>query len=103
MLYNLYGTSEVWDVTWYVPEDRHAGLLSMPIGRPIANLETYVLDEHWQPVPVGVVGELCVGGDGLGWGYLGRGGLTAEKFIPNPFGDTGDRARRAGSRQPASR
>jgi amino acid adenylation domain-containing protein len=55
------------------------------IGRPYLNMQTYVLDRHFQPVPVGVVGELCVGGVGLARGYHQRPDLTAEKFIPHPF------------------
>ncbi|WP_245894300.1 amino acid adenylation domain-containing protein [Chamaesiphon polymorphus] len=72
-----------------------------PIGRPMDNLQVYILDRHLQPVPIGVAGELHVGGAGLARGYLNRADLTAEKFIPNPFGrdysgrlyKTGDLAR----------
>ena len=74
---------------------------SPPIGRPIANIKIYLLDPYRQPVPVGVVGEVHIGGDGLARGYHKRPELTAERFIPNPFSEepgaqlyeTGDLAR----------
>ncbi|MCL1471379.1 non-ribosomal peptide synthetase [Argonema antarcticum] len=85
ILINLYGSSEVSaDVTWY-DTSKNQSLSSIPIGRPISNMQVYVLDAHLQPVPIGVRGELCIGGDGLARGYLNRPELTAEKFIPNPF------------------
>jgi non-ribosomal peptide synthetase component F len=58
---------------------------SVPIGGAIANTQTYVLDAHLQPVPIGVWGELYIGGSGVGRGYLHQPQLTAQKFIPNPF------------------
>ena len=58
---------------------------SIPIGRPISNTSAYILDAHLQPVPIGVPGELCLGGPGLARGYLNRPELTAAKFIPHPF------------------
>ena len=63
---------------------------SIPIGRPIANTQVYVLDENLQPVPIGVPGELYAGGDGLAHGYLNQPELTAEKFVPNPFSRSAD-------------
>jgi amino acid adenylation domain-containing protein len=99
VLFNLYGTSEIWDATWYDP--RAQALSQVPIGKPISNVQTYILDRHLQPLPVGGFGELYVGGHGLARGYLNRQDLTAEKFLPNPFSPqpgasmyrTGDRVR----------
>ncbi len=95
-LHNLYGPTEVSiDVTWWrcEPESRRR---SVPIGRPIANTQVYVLDEGLEPVPVGVAGELYLSGVGLARGYWGQAGLTAERFVPNAFGESGGRLYRTG-------
>jgi amino acid adenylation domain-containing protein len=85
ILLNLYGSSEVSaDVTYYECLNKELGS-EIPIGRPISNTQIYLLDSHLQPVPIGVQGELYIGGDGLARGYLNRPELTAEKFNPNHF------------------
>jgi len=90
-VWNLYGPTEttIWSAVCRIKKqyDR-AKSISEPIGRPIANTQIYILDRHLQPVPIGVPGELYIGGAGLARGYLNRPELTAEKFIPNPFCDT---------------
>jgi len=84
-LINLYGSSEVAaDVTCYEVTNTE-GLNSIPIGKPIANTQIYILDAHLKPVPFGVIGELYVGGEGLARGYLNQPALTHEKFVPDPF------------------
>jgi amino acid adenylation domain-containing protein len=89
-LFNMYGPTEttIWSTTWRV--DREAFSRSAPppvsIGRPIANTTVYVLDARREPVPIGVAGELYIGGAGVTRGYLGRPELTDERFVPNPFG-----------------
>jgi amino acid adenylation domain-containing protein len=86
VLLNLYGSSEVAaDVTWYDTRLAHGEQSSIPIGRPIANTQMYLLDAHQNPVPIGVPGELYAGGDGVARGYLNRPDLTAARFIPDPF------------------
>lgn len=82
---NLYGPTEAAvDVTyWPCERDDPRGIV--PIGRPVANTQMYILDAHLQPVPVGTPGELYIGGVQVGRGYLNRPELTAERFIPDPF------------------
>jgi len=70
----------------------------LPNGQPLSNTEVYVLDRHGQPVPEGVIGELCIGGAGVGLGYVNDAELTAKHFVANPFSagrlyKTGDQAR----------
>jgi amino acid adenylation domain-containing protein len=84
-LHNLYGPTEAAiDVTYWAcqPNNDHK---IVPIGRPIANIQIYILDKYLQPVPIGVAGELHIGGAGLARGYLHQPELTAQKFISNPF------------------
>jgi len=100
-LHNLYGPTEAAvDVTYWECQ-RESELNTVPIGRPVANTRMHILDRYMQPVPIGVSGELCIGGVQVARGYLNRPELTTEKFIPDPFSDnsearlyrTGDSAR----------
>ena len=86
-LYNLFGTSEVWDATWYDPtEEQMPDDNTVPIGKPIENVQAYILDQFYQPVPIGVTGELYIGGIGLANGYLNQPELTASRFVTLEFG-----------------
>ncbi|EEF63072.1 non-ribosomal peptide synthetase [Pedosphaera parvula] len=93
-LLNMYGPTEttIWSTTHSVTREDDL----MSIGRPIANTEIYILDAHLQPVPVGVAGELFIGGAGVARGYLNRPELTAERFIQHPFKTTSNRLYRTG-------
>jgi amino acid adenylation domain-containing protein/natural product biosynthesis luciferase-like monooxygenase protein len=97
-LHNLYGPTEAAvDVTFWACKPQGKAT-SVPIGRPVANTQIYLLDAALKPVPIGIAGELHIGGVQLARGYLGQPELTAEKFIANPFGTgrlykTGDLAR----------
>ena len=92
-LINGYGPTEgTTFTTWYEAHDGDIGARTIPIGRPLSNTEVWVLDQQSRIAPVGVAGELCIGGDGLARGYSGRPELTAEKFVPHPY------SRKAGAR-----
>ncbi|MET0290690.1 MAG: amino acid adenylation domain-containing protein [Pseudoxanthomonas sp.] len=100
-LWNLYGPTEttVWSTCTRVEAAPDGGVPDIHIGRPIANTQVWVVDPNGMPCPVGVPGELCIGGDGVTLGYLHRPELTAERFIPDTLGGgtrlyrTGDRGR----------
>jgi len=96
-LHNRYGPTETAiNVThWHCQaEDGERS----PIGRPLGNVICRVLDDQFEPLPAGVPGELCIGGIGLARGYLGRAGLTAERFVADPLGEAGARLYRTGDR-----
>jgi acyl-coenzyme A synthetase/AMP-(fatty) acid ligase len=100
-LHNLYGPTEAAVDVTYHPCVRDDARRTVPIGRPVANTQVHVLEPSGEPAPVGVPGELHIGGVQVGLGYLGRPALTAERFVPDPFSPipgarlyrTGDRAR----------
>lgn len=99
-LINAYGLTEATiDSTWFEP-DSEAELLPgrfVPIGRPLDNTRTYILDAALEPQPIGIPGELCIGGVAVARGYLNRPELSAEKFVPDPFsGAPGDLLYRTG-------
>ncbi len=94
LVFDGYGPTETTCGTLYSQVDSENNIT---IGKPIANTQIYIVDKYMQPTPIGITGELCIAGDGVGAGYLNRPDLTAEKFIDNPFGEgklykTGDLA-----------
>ncbi|XP_055301532.1 uncharacterized protein LOC129568042 [Sitodiplosis mosellana] len=102
VLVNMYGPTEtvIFATNWICDNTISENSLT-PIGRPLSNKRSYLLDQHGEPVPLGADGELYIGGAGVARGYLNRSELTAERFLPDPFSDnpasrmyrTGDRAR----------
>jgi len=102
-LINEYGPTETTVGCTVYEVSANAGLgggnRTIPIGRPIDNTQVYVLDEHLHPLPIGAIGELCIGGAGVARGYLNRPGLSAERFVPDPFATIpGSRLYRSGDR-----
>lgn len=104
MIVNHYGPTETTvGVLTHQVDPSSGNEARVPLGRPLSNVEAYILDKDFQPVPVGLPGELYIAGNGLARGYLQRSELTAERFLPNPFASqagsrlykTGDRARYA--------
>ncbi len=95
-LINVYGPTEttIWSTSWSVPE----AVETVAIGRPVANTQVYVLGQGLEPMPAGAPGELYIGGAGLAEGYLDRPKLTAQRFVPDPFGAPGARLYRTGDR-----
>lgn len=96
---NMYGITETTvHVTWHIVGRNDGEGNRSPIGRPIDSLRVFLLDGWSEPVPLGVGGEIYVSGDGLARGYWNRPALTAERYVPNPFGPPGARLYRSGDR-----
>ncbi|WP_027527619.1 non-ribosomal peptide synthetase [Bradyrhizobium sp. Ec3.3] len=91
--FNVYGPTEA---TVNASAERVTADVPPNIGRPLRNVRIYILDADLSPVPVGVAGELCIGGAGLARGYLGNRAATAERFVPDPFGADNERLYRSG-------
>ncbi|MFF3411778.1 amino acid adenylation domain-containing protein [Streptomyces sp. NPDC002742] len=95
---NEYGPTEATVGSSVFTMTRRTAQDFVPIGRPLPGASLYVLDESLRRVPIGVTGELCIAGAGLARGYAGQPGITAEKFVPDPFGPSGTRLYRTGDR-----
>lgn len=92
-VYNLYGPTECTTYSTYGEVD---GRSRVGVGRPVLNTQVYILDDRLEPVPIGIGGEIYIAGAGVARGYWGRPELTAERFVPNPFGAPGGRMYRTG-------
>jgi amino acid adenylation domain-containing protein len=98
-LFNTYGPTEATVIATrgqVKPRQKTSSGAGVPLGKSISNVQVYVLDEHLEPVPIGVPGEICIGGTGVARGYVNRPDLTAEKFVPDPYGVPGQRMYRTG-------
>lgn len=95
-LYNEYGPTEatVWCSVFDCDDATDTEII--PIGKPINNMKLFILDKHLQALPPGIIGELYVGGAGITRGYLNQSSLTEERFLPNPFSETGERMYKTG-------
>jgi amino acid adenylation domain-containing protein len=96
-LFNLYGPTEYTTYATFC-EIKRGDDGPVSIGRPLSNTSVYLLDENLRLVPIGASGEVCIAGDGLARGYVNRPDLTAERFVPNPYGQPGSRMYRTGDR-----
>jgi amino acid adenylation domain-containing protein len=97
-VWNMYGPTEatIWSTVYQVSKNQETSDTPESIGRPIANTQIYILNSHLQPVPIGVAGELHIGGAGLARGYRHRPDLTEERFIAHPFDSNGSRLYKTG-------
>jgi amino acid adenylation domain-containing protein/non-ribosomal peptide synthase protein (TIGR01720 family) len=98
VIWNHYGPTEatVGALAYQVQGELQSE--TVPLGQPLGNVQAYILDEELRPLPIGVAGELHLGGAGLARGYINRSDATAEKFIPNPFSESGERLYKTGDR-----
>ncbi|GAA3486532.1 amino acid adenylation domain-containing protein [Streptomyces cremeus] len=95
---NLYGSSEAWDALFWPGSAALVPGRAVPVGEPVSNVTAYLLDSALRPVPTGVVGDLYIAGACLARGYLGRPDLSADRFVPDPYGVGGGRMYRTGDR-----